>query len=353
MKINYILPSIFQSGGVTSVYEYCGHLTNLGHEVCLYYPFFPYDIFTDFKDKKKIINYCKASKHHFINLFTNKFHRHDFKIKIVPFINNTFISSADFTIATTWHTAYLVKKLDKSKGKKIYFIQGYESWDADIELINNSFLLGLNSITISENLKNFLLSKFNVQAELIYNGFAEENFFWENKCKEFKLRNLLFIDYGAKLKNTKLLIEELQKVKTKFPELKINSFGYHNFSEKPDYIKFYLQPDNNLKRKLYNEADLFIFPSLLEGFGNPPVEAMACKCAVASTAVGGVLEYLKDNESGFILKNDLSNLISIIDNLLNDKNRLETISQNGYESVKIFMGWEKPVQQFINYINSI
>ena len=353
MKINYILPSIFQSGGVTTIYEYCTHLTKSGYEVCLYYPVLPYDNHKNISSCIGIINYCKSFRYHLKNLLFNKFPEHNFKIKVVPFLNDFFLEPADFVVATTWHTAYLVNNLDKVKGKKIYFIQGYESWDANIELVDNSYLLGLNCITISQNLKNLLYEKFKVNAELIYNGFSKENFYCENKRKNFKLRNFLFIDYGAKLKNTKLLIKGLQKIKTKYPQINISSFGFQNFSPLPDYVKFYLNPDTDLKRKLYNEADLFIFPSLAEGFGNPPVEAMACKCAVASTAAGGVLEYLKDNETGFILKNDLSNLMSIIDNLIKDENILETISQNGYESVKIFMGWEKPVQKFLNYINSI
>jgi glycosyltransferase involved in cell wall biosynthesis len=45
---------------------------------------------------------------------------------------------------------------------------------------------------------------------------------------------------------------------------------------------------------LYRAADLFVFPSLFEGFGLPPVEAMACGCPVLSSARGGLEEIIGD-----------------------------------------------------------
>lgn len=38
----------------------------------------------------------------------------------------------------------------------------------------------------------------------------------------------------------------------------------------------------------YNRCDIFVFPSLAEGFGLPALEAMACGCAVVTTDCGGV-----------------------------------------------------------------
>ena len=41
---------------------------------------------------------------------------------------------------------------------------------------------------------------------------------------------------------------------------------------------------------LYRRAEAMIFPSLYEGFGSPPLEAMACGCAVAASNVGALAE---------------------------------------------------------------
>jgi glycosyltransferase involved in cell wall biosynthesis len=45
---------------------------------------------------------------------------------------------------------------------------------------------------------------------------------------------------------------------------------------------------------LYRAADLFVFPSLFEGFGLPPVEAMACGCPVLTSARGALAEVIGD-----------------------------------------------------------
>jgi len=39
---------------------------------------------------------------------------------------------------------------------------------------------------------------------------------------------------------------------------------------------------------LYRAADLLVFPSLFEGFGLPPVEAMACGCPVLTSTSGAL-----------------------------------------------------------------
>jgi len=48
-------------------------------------------------------------------------------------------------------------------------------------------------------------------------------------------------------------------------------------------------PDGDLAN-WYRAASVFVFPSLFEGFGLPPLEAMACGCPVLASAIGAVAE---------------------------------------------------------------
>ncbi len=52
-------------------------------------------------------------------------------------------------------------------------------------------------------------------------------------------------------------------------------------------------PDEELVR-LYRTASALVFPSLYEGFGQPPLEAMACGCPVAAAPTGAIPEICGD-----------------------------------------------------------
>ncbi|HEX6508160.1 MAG TPA: glycosyltransferase family 1 protein [Chloroflexota bacterium] len=60
------------------------------------------------------------------------------------------------------------------------------------------------------------------------------------------------------------------------------------------YVTF-LQPSDTLLAALYGMADAFVFPSLYEGFGIPPLEAMACGAPVACSDSSSLPEVVGDS----------------------------------------------------------
>ncbi len=354
MKINYILPSIFKSGGIRIIFEYANLLTRLGHDVTVYYPIIPQDFHRKDYSLSRVKKYITALIENLKNVIRKKYYDHEFNLKAVPYLGELFIRKADFTIATAWPTAFFVNQLKSDKGKKIYFIQDYEDWNSNLEQVDKSYLLPLIRITISNSLQELFKNKFGIDCYVIYNGLDRDKFYFENKTKNFNLKKILFIDHGLDKKNIRALIPIIEKLKISFPELEFVSFGLINHTAKPSFVKFYENPEDSVIRKLYNEADLFIYPSLSEGFGLPPAEAMACKCAVASTPVGAIPEYIVDGETGYIIKNrDLTDIPDIIRRIINDPVRLREVSNNGYNKVNEFFDWSKSVNKFIKYLSEL
>lgn len=101
---------------------------------------------------------------------------------------------------------------------------------------------------------------------------------------------------------------------------------------------------------VYQTSDIFISTSWWEGFGLPPLEAMACGCAVITSRSGGVNEYAKDNENCLMFepKNELELTDKLI-RLINDKDLRNRLSQEGVKTADSF-DWDKSAMQLINIL---
>lgn len=89
----------------------------------------------------------------------------------------------------------------------------------------------------------------------------------------------------------------------------------------------------------YNAAEVFAFPSLTEGFGLPPLEAMACGTPVASSKAGPMPEILGDAADFFNPRNT-KDVAEILLELLKDSRRRARFRRRGLARVKKY-SWPK------------
>ncbi len=85
-------------------------------------------------------------------------------------------------------------------------------------------------------------------------------------------------------------------------------------------------PDSHL-RALYENAAVFIFPSLYEGFGIPPLEAMLCGCPVVASSASSIPEICGDAAQYFSSNNPNEMLASIQFVLENDVHRKSLVEK--------------------------
>jgi glycosyltransferase involved in cell wall biosynthesis len=99
--------------------------------------------------------------------------------------------------------------------------------------------------------------------------------------------------------------------------------------------------DQSQMIKIMKASDIFIRPSLSEGFGNSFIEAMALKLPVIATPVGGIVDYLKDGETGYFCKPENPKSISeVVQRVVDDVSENHVI-ENAYQMVNREYNWDK------------
>ena len=128
----------------------------------------------------------------------------------------------------------------------------------------------------------------------------------------------------AKYPNVELVVAgegaELDKVKRFAHDVGASNVTF------PGYVR------GEAKRRLLEEANIFCLPSYSEGFPVAVVEAMAFGLPVVTRPVGGLVDFFKDGEHGFMSDSgDPAVVANMIERLLLDKALYDRISLTNYQ----------------------
>jgi len=105
------------------------------------------------------------------------------------------------------------------------------------------------------------------------------------------------------------------------------------------HVCFIDRVDDEILPFVYAAADLFIMPSLLEGFGFPVVEAMACGTPVVCSRASALLEIAGD-AAHFFDPTSCDDLAAAVERVLESPDHRETLRRRGLERARVF-AWEE------------
>ena len=353
-SINIIFPYNTVGGAFRSTYEISNRLTNLGYNVRIYFPFFPLMQEHKFFTLSGIMHFVRGFFRSLVRRNKVTWFDCEFEIKQIPFINKNFIRDADIIIANHWPVAMPVYKLPRSKGEKYYFIRDIEQWAPYYDQEVKAFNLDMKRLVVAEWIKEYLYKNLNLDVvDVITNGFNFQNFSIEEKVYKDDDLTISMIYSDHPMKGIKDGIVCLNNIKNKFPLVKILLFG---FQPKPKNLKFDFEYIKGAKgeavKEIYASTDIFLCPSIQEGFHNPPSEAMAAKCAVVATNVGSVPFTMKNMENGIIVEpQDIDAMGDSLSMLIEDKKLRISISEMAYKTIQD-LTWEKSIHKLDNIFSS-
>ena len=103
--------------------------------------------------------------------------------------------------------------------------------------------------------------------------------------------------------------------------------------------------------RFYQAATLLVFPSLYEGFGFPPLEAMACGCPVVVSNVAALPEVCGD-AAYYVDPNDTHSIAAGIERVSTDESLRQSLIKRGLRRARDFT-WEKTAQETLKVFDQV
>jgi len=353
MKITFILPHARLEGGVRVVAIYADLLRQRGHEVFVVsWPEKPLRR----RDNIKAAIFKNLTRPSYISHFDS-----------CPYVSHRILESrrpvvdadlpdADVVIATWWETAEWVANLSPQKGAKIYFIQHHEaSFDyLPQERVEKTYQLPLKKITISQWLVDLMRVKYDDNdVSMVFNSVDTGQFYGAVR-KKGGTPTVGMLYSPVFWKGCDVSLKAFGLVRKNIPNLQLVAFGTEDINPNlvfPEGVRYFRMPKQEAIREIYNFCDVWMCGSRAEGFHLPPLEAMACRCPVVSTTVGGPADIIKDGVNGYLVpQEDIDSLAARLHDVLSLPNAdWQKMSDEAYKTATQYT-WGDAVELFENVL---
>ena len=225
-------------------------------------------------------------------------------------------------------------------------------------------------ITDSEFSKREIFNQYELPSDsisVVYNGISDRYTSLNQKQtpSNNKLRkNKIFLSVGSLIprKNYFFLVDVFKEITSHHPDviLIICGSGYPNDNydkQLKEHIRNYnleeqviLTGEVSEEQKIsyYLLCDVYVHPSLLEGFGLSVAEAMACGKPVVASHVGSLPELIEDGVTGFLIPpKDIRAFEEKLELLLEHEEIIETMGAKGREKIELFT-WHEAAQKTLD-----
>jgi glycosyltransferase involved in cell wall biosynthesis len=293
------------------------------------------------------------------------------------------------TVHGLLHDPYIVENLDNPFEEKIDFDKAIKSilelvkgckfihTDARINYLSHIEIINADKVIALSKFERELLLKLGVninKIKVIPNGIDYE-YYAKNKIPKDIARKRLLIEpnirivlyFGAlvKRKGVHYLIEAIPQVLKEHKNVVFYLAGH--VQEEREYLikrakelnivdKIRIEGPVSEERKLilFSSADIFVFPTLYEGFGIPIIEAMAFGLPVISTNIPVINEIVTEDVGLLVKPKDPIALADAISKLLSeDEDHLRNMSTKAQLVVKDKYDWRNIAKEYLGIYHEV
>ena len=348
VRFTFLLPELTLNGGVRVVVQYGAALLALGHDVRFVARRTPATPWRSILRGQMPLSLGGKGRTDF---FAGLEDRLTLFSAYRP-LRASDLPDADFLVGTWWETLDWIAPMPASKGRPVHLMQHYEMFDwlpADRvrAVYERDAIL---RIAVSSWIADQVL-RHHGQASLavIPNAVNTDDFRFapapDNPCL-----TLGFAYARPAFKNSALVLELRQALRARGLSVR-----FHCLTSEDDVRAVAAQPDIVLHHRppqiaipaIYQGCDLWLFPSLEEGFGLPILEAMASGTPVAGTRAGAGADLIRDGVNGYLCDWTVADFSAAIDRFLALGPDGRAALREAARQTAVSQSWDKAARQFL------
>lgn len=232
-----------------------------------------------------------------------------------------------------------------SFSQKVYYNTFYKKY------LKKSLPYADKIISISKYTQKRLKELFGYDSEVIYPCIDTEKFRPDLKKRDNKRIRILYSGNSSKRKGFDLLPKIIDKLGSGF---ELYCTGLRDYDKKFKNIKYFGKLSKEDLINAYNDCDIFLFPSRLEGFGLSVAEAMACGKPCIVTNCSSLPELIDDEKGGFLCERDnINDFVKKIKILAKNKKLRENMGGHNREKVIKCFSFEALKEKYIKLYKEV
>ena len=334
LEITYIMVWTKVCGGSKIILEYANRLAKKGHKINIV----TYDEYPDWYELSDKINFVKVPENEDIE---------------------KYIPNSDVVVPTSWKC--IRKAIKANKGPVAFFEQGGSHLfeidrlsEIKRKVVYDRMQLPPFIYTVSKYSAEKIEEIYGKSSSIIYNALESKIFYpREKERNENEISITIVGSEDFKFKNVGEVLEVIRELKEKY-QIKLNWITQTepkiNIEEGKNAI---VNPEQKIIGDVLRNTDIYICNSEYESFGLPTLEAMTCGATVITTDTGGMRDFVIDRENALVIKHhNKEDMKEKIEMLINDKNLMHKMSQNGIATASKF-NWDNTILSMEKYFREI